>query len=56
MKFARLIRRIRIKKGLTLKVVSMRMGASTHGAYSQYEYGLKTPSKEQKRKILKALQ
>ncbi len=55
MKFAKLIRSIRMIKGLTLKSVALRMGATTHGAYSQYEYGLKIPSKEQREKILKAL-
>ncbi len=56
MKFCKMIKLIRKSNGITMKEAAIKMGATTHGAYSQYEYGLKTPSKEQKRKILKALQ
>lgn len=50
-----LLKRQRIKHGLTLAEVAKRMGAKSHNAYARYEQGHSVPSIEKFTQLLAAL-
>jgi len=50
-----LLRRQRMKQGLTLVEVSKRLGAKSHNTYARYEQGKSIPSIEKFSKLLSAL-
>jgi len=50
-----LLRRLRVKQGLTLVEVSKRLGAKSHNAYARYEQGKSIPTLEKFSQLLAAL-
>jgi len=50
-----LLRRQRIKKGLTLKEVARRLGARSHNTYARYEQGKSVPTIEKFVQLLSAV-
>jgi len=50
-----LLRRQRMKRGLTLMEVSKRLGAKSHNAYARYEQGKSIPTIEKFSQLLSAL-
>ncbi len=50
-----LLRRMRMKQGLTLVEVSKRLGAKSHNTYARYEQGKSMPTLEKLSQLLAAL-
>ena len=50
-----LLRRQRIKRGLTLAEVTRRLGAKSHNAYARYEQGKAVPTIEKFNQLLSAV-
>ena len=52
---ALLLRRQRIKRGLTLEEVARRLGAKSHNAYARYEQGRSVPTFDRLTRLLEAV-
>ncbi len=50
-----LLRRLRVKQGLTLVEVSKRLGAKSHNTYARYEQGKSIPTLEKFSQLIAAL-
>jgi DNA-binding XRE family transcriptional regulator len=50
-----LLRRMRLKRGLTLSEVARRLGAKSHNAYARYEQGRSVPTIERLGRLISAV-